>query len=56
MRKLLLLSVVVAMVVVPIIAARSSNPKRGLRNAVLMFVLCNGVYILAISRFIRSPF
>ena len=56
MRKLLLLSVVVAMLVVPIIAARSSNPKRGLRNAVVVFALFNVFYIFAIYRFVRSPF
>ncbi len=56
MRKLLLLSVVVAMLVVPILAARSTNPKRGLKNAVVGFVLFNALYILAISRFVRSPF
>ncbi len=56
MRKLLLLSVVVATIVVPLLAARSASPRRGLRIALIAFALFNVLYVGAVARFVRSPF
>jgi hypothetical protein len=51
MAKLLLLSVVFAMVGFPIMAARDSNLQRGLRKALLLTVTFNLLYLFAV-RFI----
>lgn len=56
MRKLLLLSVLIVTIVAPLLAARDRNAARGLRTAVIVFVLFNALYIGAVTRFIRSPF
>lgn len=48
MRDLLLRSVLLALIVIPIVAAREPNPRRGLRKAVGWFVGFNLLYMLAL--------
>jgi hypothetical protein len=48
MAKLLLISVILMMIVVPAIAARDPNPRRGLKRAVIWFVGYNFFYLLAV--------
>jgi len=55
-RKLLYLSVVISTIALPMIAARDSNPVRGLRRALVSVAIFNLFYVIALSRFIRSPF
>jgi hypothetical protein len=47
--KLLLLSVVIMMVLVPVIAARDTSARRGLGRTVLVLVAFNVLYFLAIK-------
>ena len=46
--KLLLLSVIIASVVIPVLAARDPNPRRSLRKAVFFMIVFNVLYLLAI--------
>jgi formate-dependent nitrite reductase membrane component NrfD len=46
MKKLLLLSVVIAMMCVPILAARDRSPGRALKKTLLIIVIFNLVYLL----------
>jgi len=48
MSKLLLLSVIVAMVAVPLAAARDPVPGRGLRKALAFTFACDVLYLLAL--------
>jgi hypothetical protein len=49
--KLLLLSVVIAMIALPVLTARDSNAKRGLKNALLLVIAFNLLYLFFV-RFI----
>lgn len=53
MRDTLLRSVLVAMVLIPILAARDPHPVRGLKKALVWFVAFNLVYAIAV-RFLYS--
>lgn len=55
MYKLLLLSVVIAMLVIPSRAARHSNPVSGFRRALLWMLAFNALYVAANASFIRLP-
>lgn len=46
--KLLLVSVIMAMVVVPILAARDKSPMRALRRTLLLIFIFNMLYLLAV--------
>jgi hypothetical protein len=48
MHKLLLLSMVIATIVIPIIAARDPNPRRGLKKALFAIVVFAVVYLFAL--------
>ena len=48
MRKMVLLSPLVAMIVIPFLAARDPNPIRGLKKALALFVGFNLLYMLAL--------
>ncbi|MFL5421989.1 MAG: hypothetical protein ACJ79Y_14585 [Myxococcales bacterium] len=48
MGKLLVISVIFAIVAIPIAAAREPNPLRGVRKAVLYTLVFNGAYVLAL--------
>jgi uncharacterized membrane protein YidH (DUF202 family) len=48
MSKLILLSVLVAMVALPAWAAREKNPRRALKRAVLLMVAFNLAYAFAV--------
>jgi hypothetical protein len=53
MRKLLLLSIVVALILIPIIASREKSGTRSVKKAALLIVLFN-LFILFALRFIYS--
>jgi hypothetical protein len=53
--KLILLSVVIAMVVIPVLAARDRNPRRAFRRTVIIIFVFNACYWLAV-RFIYPRF
>ena len=48
-QKLLLISIVVASVATPVYAARDADPRRGLRKAVIITVVFNLLYLLALK-------
>jgi hypothetical protein len=48
MQKFLLLSILLATVVVPMLTARDTSPRRGLRRTLLLMVLFNAVYLFSI--------
>jgi len=48
MAKLLLLSTVLVSIMLPILAARDANPRRGLRRCVQGMVLYNLFYVFAV--------
>ena len=48
MQKLVLLSVVIAMIYVPILAARERSPVRALKKTVLVLVVFNLVYLFVL--------
>ena len=48
MRNLLLRSVMLALVIIPLVAAREPHPRRALRKAVVMFLGFNLCYLLAL--------
>ena len=48
MSKLLLLSVLIASIALPTIAAREKNPKRGLRKAIIYMLLFNVFYLFGL--------
>jgi len=47
MHDLLLISFIFAPIVLPMIAARDQSPLRGLRKAILWWLLFNGAFLLA---------
>jgi hypothetical protein len=49
--KLVLFSVVIAMIALPILTARDSSPRRGLSRTLLLVIVFNVLYLLAV-RFI----
>jgi 8-oxo-dGTP diphosphatase len=49
--KILLLSVVIAMMAIPILSARDTNPRRSVRKVILLIFVFNLFYLLAV-RFI----
>jgi hypothetical protein len=53
MRSLLLQSLMLAILVIPILAARDVRPRRGLKKALVWFVAFSLVYTLAL-RFLYS--
>ena len=48
MSKGLILSAVIAIIAVPVIAAREKNPKAGLKKAVVYTIVFNIFYLLAL--------
>jgi hypothetical protein len=55
MQKIILLSVMIAMISVPILAARDRSPVRSLRKTLLVIVLFNLAYLFAL-RFLYPHF
>ncbi len=53
MSKSILLSIVLAIIALPVIAAKEKNPKVGLKKALLYMVVFNVCYLLAL-RFLLS--
>ena len=51
MAKMVLLSVIIAIVAIPLVAARSKSPRRGLQVTIIAIVLFNFFYLFAV-RFI----
>ena len=51
-----MLSVVIATVAVPMIAARDRDARRGLRTAIVGVAIFNVLYVAAIVLIVRSPF
>ena len=49
MQKLLLLSVLFAVIVVPALAARSSSPQRGFKRALFFFLAFCIAYVVALK-------
>lgn len=49
MSKLLLMSMPLALVILPILAARSTHPRRGLKRAIVAMVVFNVLYALAVQ-------
>ncbi len=49
MVRLLLLSVVIALVVLPVVCARDPSPRRGLKRSVLLLVTFHVVYALVLN-------
>jgi hypothetical protein len=49
MQKIILMSVVIAMICVPIVAARDRNPVRSLKKTFLVLVLFNLAYLLVLK-------
>lgn len=49
MRDLVLRSLLVAMFVIPFVAARERNAMRGLKKAIALFVVFNVLYMLALK-------
>ena len=48
MAKLLLVSILFALIALPALAARDPNPRRSLKKALLSFVAFNFLYLLAV--------
>ena len=48
MAKLLQLSILIALIVIPARAARNPNPKKGLRNALVHTIYFNLVYLFVL--------
>jgi hypothetical protein len=46
--KLLLVSVVIAMIVLPILAARDASPTRAVRKTLLLIFVFNMLYLIAV--------
>jgi hypothetical protein len=51
MAKLLLLSVVIMMITIPVLTARDQSAKHGLRKTIILMIVFNVLYLLAV-RFI----
>lgn len=49
MQKLLLLSIVIAALVIPALAARDKNPRRGFKRALFFFLAFCVVYVIALK-------
>lgn len=49
MAKLILLSLLFAMIAIPARAAREKNPRKGLRKAIVQIVIFEGLYLLALK-------
>jgi hypothetical protein len=54
MSKVILLSAVLAIVALPVIAAKSKNPKAGLKKALIYLVVFNVCYLLALRFVIKG--
>jgi hypothetical protein len=52
MSKTILLSAVLAMIALPVIAAKEKSPKAGLKKALLYLVVFNVCYLLALRFFL----
>ena len=48
MAKAVLLSIVVIMIAVPVFTARDPSPRQALRNTILLTVVLNVLYLLAV--------
>jgi hypothetical protein len=48
MKKLLLLSILVASIVIPARAARAKNPRAGLKKALVNMMIFNAIYLFAL--------
>jgi hypothetical protein len=53
MGKLILISVVISIILLPALAARDPNPQRGLKRTVVGWIVFNFVYLLMV-RFIYT--
>jgi len=51
MKSLLLMSVFFASLLIPVLAARDRNPRRGVKRMLVLLLLFNALYIVYISRF-----
>jgi hypothetical protein len=54
MSKVILLSAVLAIVALPVIAAKAKNPKAGLKKALIYLVVFNVCYLLALRFVIKG--
>jgi hypothetical protein len=54
MHKLVLLSAVLSIIVLPVIASRAKNPKAGLKKALIYMVVFNVCYLLALRFLIHG--
>lgn len=48
MAKFLLLSVVISMIAVPVLGARDRSAKRGLTKTIVLTIILNVIYLLAV--------
>jgi cyanate permease len=51
MKSLLLMSVFFANVLIPVLAARDKNPRRGVKRMLVLMLLFNALYILYLTQF-----
>ena len=49
MQKLLLLSILFALIVIPTLSARDRNPRRGFKRALVFFMVFCVAYVLALK-------
>lgn len=56
MTKLVLLSVVIGLIVLPMTAAREPDARRGLRRALVRVAALNAVYAIVLALFEFQPF
>ena len=50
MRTILLLTIVLAAIAFPMIAARASDPRRGMRRLMVMILVFNAFYLFYVTR------
>jgi hypothetical protein len=48
MSKLILLSIIIAMIAIPVRAARERDPRKGLRKTIIQMLLYEAFYLLAL--------
>ncbi len=53
MSKAILLSAVLAIIALPVIAAKEKNPRKGLKKAILYMAIFNLFYMLALRFIVR---
>jgi hypothetical protein len=51
MKSLLLMSVFLANLLLPVVAARDPRPRRGLKRMMVLLLVFNGLYVLYLTQF-----